>query len=97
MAAAAFRVAALALENVIRHAPASTVRIAVSSSAVRLHLSIEDDGPGIPSTRARSAIADGRRGLADMVVEASGCGAIVEIGERADATGTRLSFRWPAA
>lgn len=97
VATAAFRVAGLALENVIRHAPGSSVGIAVSVRASGLHMTIQDDGPGIPSDRVRTALADGHRGLADMVAEASGCGAIVEIGARPDGTGTRLSFRWPAS
>lgn len=96
VAAAAIRVAGLALENVIRHAQGSGVAIGVSVSAARLHVTIDDDGLGFPSDRARMAAADGHRGLADMVAEASGCGAVVVIGPRADGTGTRVSFRWPA-
>lgn len=97
VAAACLRVAGLALENVIRHAPGSVVGISLSLTASRLHMTIDDDGPGLPPDRARTATTDGHRGLADMVAEASGCGATVEVGAGGDGTGTRVSFRWPGA
>jgi signal transduction histidine kinase len=71
---AAFRVAGLALENVVRHAPDSRVRIVAEARDDLIDLVITDDGPGIgPDARVEAAMA-GRRGLADMVAEASACG-----------------------
>ena len=75
VAAAAFRVAGLALENVIRHAPGCQATVEVQVAGDRVHLAIADDGPGLPTDVERTAAGAGHRGLADMVAEASGCGA----------------------
>ena len=72
---AAFRVAALALDNVARHATGAAVAVTVLATAQRVTLSIEDDGPGITETRPAEARASGRRGLADMRAEAAAIGA----------------------
>jgi signal transduction histidine kinase len=99
VAAAAFRVAGLALENVIRHAPGSQASVQVEVARDRVHLVVADDGPGLPSDIERSATAAGHRGLADMVAEASGCGAIVTVGparDTGDRPGTVVTFHWPA-
>jgi signal transduction histidine kinase len=102
VAAAAFRVAGLALENVIRHAPGSAANLQVRVGGDRVHLVIADDGPGLPGDIERTAAAAGRRGLADMVAEASGCGASLRVdggtGATADAArhGTTVTFDWPA-
>ena len=94
VAAAAFRVAALALDNVVRHAPRARVRLIVRSEPSRVTLSIEDDGPGIEADRRAAAMAAGRRGLADMVTEGAACGAQVEIGPGPLGRGTRVAFDW---
>ncbi len=72
VAAAAFRVAGLALENVIRHAPGCQATVEVQVAGDRVHLAIADDGPGLPTDIERTAAGAGHRGLADMVAEASG-------------------------
>jgi signal transduction histidine kinase len=99
VAAAAFRVAGLALENVIRHAPGSLATVHVGVGPERLRLVIADDGPGLPAEAERTA-ASGHRGLADMVTEASRSGASIQV-ERgdgpADRPGTTVTFDWPAA
>jgi len=99
VAAAAFRVAGLALENVIRHAPGSLATVHVGVGPERLRLVIADDGPGLPAEVERPAAA-GHRGLTDMVTEASGSGASIQV-ERgdgpADRPGTTVTFDWPAA
>jgi signal transduction histidine kinase len=100
VAAAAFRVAGLALENVIRHAPGSEATVHVRVGPERLRLVIADDGPGLPAEIERSAAITGHRGLADMVTEASGSGAsvLVERGDGpTDRPGTTVTFDWPAA
>ena len=92
---AAFRVAQLALDNVVRHAPAATtvIRVTVRPAAVRLR--IEDDGDGPPVDEAAAA-RSGRRGIADMRAEARAAGAALEVGRGSGGRGTAVEFRWPA-
>lgn len=97
VAAAALRIAALALENVVRHAPSAQVRIVVSSGPDRVALSIEDDGPGISPGVERAALEDGRRGLADMATEAALCGASLRSGLGKHGSGMVVAFDWPAS
>jgi signal transduction histidine kinase len=97
VAAAAVRVATLALENVVRHAPGATAVVTMHAAGDRLDLAIEDDGPGLSTAARQAAVASGRRGLADMAVEAAGCGASIDLGRRADGRpGTRVAFSWPS-
>jgi signal transduction histidine kinase len=100
VAAAAFRVAGLALENVIRHAPGSQATVHIRVGPERLRLVIADDGPGLPAEVERSAATAGRRGLADMVAEASGSDASLQLARGdgvADRPGTTVTFDWPAS
>jgi signal transduction histidine kinase len=99
VAAAAFRVAGLALENVIRHAPGSEATVQIRVGPERLRLVIADDGPGLPAEIERRSAIDGHRGLADMVAEASGSAASLKLargGGTADRPGTTVTFDWPA-
>ncbi|HYK94398.1 MAG TPA: ATP-binding protein [Candidatus Dormibacteraeota bacterium] len=89
IARAAFRVAQLAVDNVVRHAQAARVVIRLAVDAVRIELTVEDDGVGIaPAGRAGSG-----RGLADMRAAAAEIAAKlrVERGER----GTIVALAWP--
>lgn len=100
VSAAAFRVAALALENVIRHAPGSQATVQLRVGRERMRMVIADDGPGLPAGVQRTAATAGHRGLADMVAEASGSGASLLVdrgGGAADRPGTTVMFDWPAA
>jgi signal transduction histidine kinase len=90
---AALRVASLALDNVTRHASKASVRLTVASGAKGVRLSIEDDGPGLPSDLERAA--GGGRGLADMATEAALCGATLRSGPGAGDSGTVIAFHWP--
>ena len=92
---AAFRVAQLALDNIVRHAPGASVRVAVSASPAAILLDVEDDGAGPPVDEAAAA-RSGRRGIADMRAEARACGASLDIGRGAGDRGTAVRFRWPA-
>ena len=92
--AAALRVATLALDNVTRHAPAATVRLAVTRQAGCVHLAIEDSGPGVHVDRAAGPAG---RGLADMATEAALCGASVRSELGNGGLGTLIAFDWPAA
>ncbi len=91
---AAFRVAQLALDNVVRHAPGSHARVAVAIGADRVTLRIEDDGDGPPVDEAAAA-RSGRRGIADMRAEARASGGTLDVGPR-PGRGTRVDFQWPA-
>lgn len=70
--AAALRIATLALDNVIRHAPAADVRLTVARRTDCVRLSIEDTGAGLPVVAPPPG--EGGRGLADMATEASQIG-----------------------
>ena len=91
---AAFRVAQLALDNVVRHVPGSTARVTVAASGSRVRLRVEDDGDGPPVDEA-AAMRAGRRGIADMRAEARACGAALAIGRGAGGRGTAVELRWP--
>lgn len=92
---AAFRVAQLAFDNVIRHAPGSTVTATVAVSPATIRLDIVDDGDGPPVDEGAAA-RSGRRGIADMRAETHACGASLEVGRGPGDHGTAIRFRWPA-
>jgi signal transduction histidine kinase len=88
VARAAFRIALLALDNVVRHAGATTATIRLSAPGDGLRLRVIDDGA--PS--AGLDRTDGR-GLADMRAEATVSGGSVAFDLGADA---RVDVTWPA-
>ena len=92
--AAALRVATLALDNVVRHAPAATVRLTVTRQPRCVRLVVEDSGPGVPVGEAR--VSDAGRGLVDMGTEAALCGASLRSGRGNGGIGTAIAFDWPA-
>jgi signal transduction histidine kinase len=94
VAAAAFRVAGLALDNVVRHAPGSRAAITVIAAPDLVDLTIRDDGPGLTADKVASAMANGRRGILDMASEAAACGADVQVSPDNGGVGTVVSFRW---
>ena len=73
VARAAFRIALLALDNVVRHAGATTATVRLSASREALRLQVLDDGAGTDP-----ATGDGR-GIADMRTAAAASGAEVQI------------------
>ena len=95
--ASAFRIAALALDNVARHAPGCTAVVDVCAEATAVELSIADDGPGIADDGLAAARDAGRRGLADMTSEADECGGVLTISPGAGNAGTRVAFSWRTA
>ena len=97
VSAAAFRIAALALDNVARHAPGRTAVVEVRAEAAAVDMSISDDGPGIREEALAVARGSGRRGLADMTSEADECGGVLEVGPGPGQVGTLVAFRWRAA
>jgi signal transduction histidine kinase len=92
---AAFRVAQLALDNVVRHAPQANARVSVAVAPRAIRLSIEDDADGPPVDEGAAA-RGGRRGLADMHAEARACGASLVVGRGIGDRGTAIRFSWPA-
>jgi signal transduction histidine kinase len=92
VARVAFRVALLALDNVVRHAAASVATVTLRWSPAGLEMAIGDDGRGFePAVAGRSA---GGRGLADMVAEAAGVGASLRIDGAGGERGTRVALAW---
>ena len=90
---AAFRVAQLALDNVVRHAPGAWVVVRVAVAPGQVHVRIEDDADG-PPVDETGAARRGRRGLADMRAEAQATGASLQIGRGTGDRGTAIDYRW---
>ena len=92
VARVAFRVALLALDNVVRLAAAGVATVDLRWSAGGLDMTIGDDGRGFePAVAGRQA---GGRGLADMVAEAAGVGASLRIDGAGGERGTRVELAW---
>ncbi len=89
---AAWRVTQLAVDNVIRHADAHKISVAVTVDPARLHLAIADDGRGFDPADP-TAIRPGARGLADTTRRAAAVGATVRI-DASDGGGTTVAFDW---
>ena len=88
-AAAAYYICSEALANSIKHARATSARIAVSTSNGHLTLEVADDGAG----GADSAGGSGLRGLVDRVETLGGSLTITSL----PGAGTRLAARIPLA
>jgi|GEM_PF-2563249 signal transduction histidine kinase len=84
VAQAAFRVAQLAVDNVVRHASATRVVLRLTVDAARIELAIQDDGTGIEPSGGRGPRAG--RGLVDMRAAAAGIGAILRVERREPGT-----------
>jgi signal transduction histidine kinase len=87
---AAFRIALLALDNVVRHADGARATVRLRIDGDRLRLEVSDDGPGIEAGTPRP---DSGRGLVDMGSEAAAAGAALTIA--ASDRGTRIELQWP--
>ncbi|MEO5703737.1 MAG: ATP-binding protein [Candidatus Limnocylindrales bacterium] len=91
VARAAFRVALLALDNVVRHAAASRAALRLMVDAGRLWLTVSDDGRGFdPGVAAR-----GGRGLTDMRSAAAEIGA--HVSASSSERGTEIELTWSVA
>jgi PAS domain S-box-containing protein len=89
-----FRIAQEALRNAIRHANASSIVISLSMRRSHLILKVEDDGVGFSETDPNPG--DGAlMGLQVMRYRASAIGARLQIRQRADSAGTRVSCVLP--
>jgi len=87
VARAAFRIALLALDNVVRHAGASAATLRLSAGSASLRLEVVDDGraPAEPDTR-------NGRGIADMRAAAAATGGTVAV---SFGSGARVLASWP--
>lgn len=83
------RVMQEALTNVLRHADARHVELALVHEGAQLRLAIEDDGRGLPPAGPGSG-----RGLADMRSRAGALGARFVLGAPPGG-GTRVELDWP--
>ena len=90
---AAFRVAQLALDNVVRHVPEGVAVVTIAVAPTEIRLRIEDDGPSRRIDEA-AAVRAGRRGIADMRAEAASCGGTLALGPGRGGRGTAVAFDW---
>lgn len=88
VARAAFRVALLGIDNVVRHANAARVHIRLTVSPAAVNLVIADDGTGFDGDTAPRT----GRGLMDIRTAANGVGATAAV--EASRAGTRIAFYW---
>ena len=88
VARAAFRVALLALDNVVRHAGATRAAMRLTVDAGRMSLAIVDDGRGFDPGVARRA----GRGLVDMRAAAAEVGAAIRTASSGRGTEVHLSW-----
>lgn len=91
-----FRIVQEGLTNVIKHARARRVWIALVRNGAGLVVRIADDGVGVPPFDAANADRGDRLGLFGMVERAKLLGGEMEIGPRPGG-GTLLEFRLPLA
>lgn len=87
VARAAFRIALLALDNVVRHAGATTATIRLSARGSDIRLAVSDDG-----TASEDRGGKGGRGIADMRAVAAASGGSIDV---AVGSGIRVNAAWP--
>ena len=86
VARAAFRIALLGLDNVVRHAGATTATLRLSGDPSGLRLTVADDGS------AATLEPSGGRGIPDMRMSASESGGSITF---VGGTGARIEAAWP--
>jgi signal transduction histidine kinase len=91
---AAWRVAQVAIDNVARHASATTITMTIAVNEARLALRIADDGRGFDRL-AVGGRRPGGRGLADATRRSAAVGATIRIEPRQEG-GTAVAFEWLA-
>ncbi len=90
---ALFRMAQEALQNVVKHARAKHVRVALATGEEGVTLAVTDDGVGFDPAAARGSLSYGLRGLHER---ATLIGASLEVDARVGA-GTAVLVRLPPA
>jgi len=92
---AVFRVFRAALDNVIRHSGARTVKVRLSEREGSLDITVEDDGRGITDEQVRSASSLGIVGMRERI---NACGGTLAIkGTQGKGTEVRITVPWPDA
>jgi signal transduction histidine kinase len=87
-------ITAEALENIHRHARATTAEVSVEVTPDTLHLTIKDDGVGLPpALTLEEAQKSGHFGLLGMAERAARLDAALHLGS--DTTGTRVTLTVP--
>ena len=81
------------LANVVQHAEATEVAVALTADGVDLSLVVADDGRGFPRDRPAEALADGHVGLASQRVRIETVGGTLDVTSNGD--GTRAEIRMP--
>jgi len=81
------------LANVVQHAEATGVAVALTADGVDLSLVVADDGRGFPRDRPAEALADGHVGLASQRVRIETVGGTLDVTSNGD--GTRAEIRMP--
>ena len=92
---ALYRIAQEALQNVVRHADASSVRLEVSQADAQIVLTITDDGRGFEASSPTELLSTGHFGIAGMGERIQLLGGAMSIHSR-PGHGTRLTFTVPA-
>jgi signal transduction histidine kinase len=83
-----------ALENIHRHAAATAAEVSLKVTPDTLHLTIEDDGVGLPpALTLEEAQESGHFGLLGMAERAARAGAALHLGS--DGTGTAVTLTLP--
>ncbi|MBE0475389.1 sensor histidine kinase, partial [Rhodoferax sp.] len=87
---AAFMVVREAVENALRHSGANAIVVDLSGGALSLHLTLIDNGVGLPEGAGLSA---GHLGILGMQERAQAVGASVTC-KNVKVGGTRVTFHW---
>lgn len=93
---AAFDICRLALDNVVSHAHAVGILVAVDAAPGHVRLEVSDDGHGIDPDAVESARRTGRHGVQDMHQAARSVSGRLVV-EPAKSSGTHVSFEWGRA
>ncbi|MER5290960.1 histidine kinase [Streptomyces pharetrae] len=89
-------ITAEALENAHRHASPTSVRVSAGVTGDRLHISVYDDGRGLPPGTTLEELRDaGHFGLLGMVERAASVGARIRIGRGTHLRGTEVRVDLP--
>ena len=88
---ALFMITREALDNALRHAGATLVRVALAGDARSVQLEVADDGAGLPPGAERAR--PGHLGLIGMRERARAIGAVLALGAAAEG-GTRVGVAW---
>jgi signal transduction histidine kinase len=91
---ACYRIAQEALTNVVRHAQADSVEVALGVHAGQLELAITDDGGGFDVAASARVPLDDRLGLVGMAERAELTGGRLQV-HSAPGRGTRITARFP--